>query len=381
MKLATYRDGSRDGQLVVVSRDLALAHYATGIATRLQQVLDDWNFLSPQLEDLSATLNDGKARHAFAFDPRQCMAPLPRCSQFVLADAWAAAEAEPGTEGAPTAADAHPRLQPAAGDDLLGPTQPFALGAPGWQADAEPLLAVVTGDLASGASPGQGLDAVRLLLLGQAWVLRALEAAEREAGLAVLAGRPSTAFAPVAVTPDELDDAWQDGRLQAMLQIARNGRRSARLDTGLQQRWSFGSLVAALARTRNLRAGCIVGVGPVRAADAAQGFGCIAERRLHEAATDGDARTPWLLPGEVLRTELIGRDGQSVFGAIEQTVTGPGGLLPPDDAAADAPLPEPDAEGADASADTEPQATADGTADPDPNPDAGTATDDATRAA
>lgn len=320
MKLATYQDGSRDGQLVVVSRDLGLAHYATGIATRLQQVLDDWNFLSPQLQDLFVTLNQGKARHAFPFEPRQCMAPLPRAFQ------WADAAAYPAHRARLQPADgagAAPLVDMGAGDSFLGPCQDAWFGSPGWDIDFGAGLAVVTGDVDTGANDMQGLDGVRLLLLANRWWLRSLAGAEQGRGAVVLQGRPFTAFAPVAVTPDELGEAWQGGRVQATLQSSVNGRRVGLNDTGPDMRWHFGQLVAHLAMTRPVRAGSVVGGGTVANGDAAKGFACIAERRAVEAADTGASTTPWLAVGDVLRLDLKGRDGQSVFGAIEQRVAGP----------------------------------------------------------
>ena len=326
MKLATYKDGSRDGQLVVVSRDLSQAHFANGIANHLQQVLDDWGFLSPQLEDLTVTLNHGRARHAFAFDPRQCMAPLPRASH------WACAQAYPGAAGKPSPQAAAPMLQCAA-DDLLGAHDPAWFGSPRWQIDFEAGLAVATSDVAMGASPAQALDGVRLLLLCNSWRLRSLMSAQAGAGQAPLQGLAAAAFAPVAVTPDELGDAWQGGRLHGTLHCSRNGRKLGQGETGPGMAWHFGELLAQLAMTRNLRAGCLVGSGPVRvpvngpqSAQTAQAVFSLLEARTREAAEAGTPKTTYFCPGETLHIEFKGRDGQSVFGAMDQTVTGPQAL-------------------------------------------------------
>ena len=282
MKLATYKDGSRDGQLIVVSRDLSTAHYATGIANHLQQVLDDWNFLSPLLQDLAHTLNQGKARHAFPFDPSLCMAPLPR------AHVWAQCASGPGRTG--DAPLHHLRL--GLSDDFLGPTERLICANEAWGLDVEPGLAVITGDIPAACAPARSLDGVRLLMLVHDAVLRG----QAPDGL----GRPATAFSPAAVTPDELGDAWADGRLQSGWQCHFNGRALRGFDAGAQTLPHVGELIAQLACTRRLRAGAIVGSGPVRS----------------------DPRDAYLKAGDVLRLEVKGRDGLSVFGAIEQTVSG-----------------------------------------------------------
>jgi fumarylacetoacetate (FAA) hydrolase len=306
MKLATYKDGSRDGQLVVVSRDLAQAHFAVGIATRMQQLLDDWNFISPQLEDVYATLNGGKARHAFAFDPRLAMAPLPRAYQRL--------EGVPG--GAATL------LQQAAGDASLGATDDAPFADPEAEVDIGPGLAAITGDVAQGSAAAAALEGVRLLMLSNAWVLRRLEAAEREQGAGRLHSRPATAYAPVAVTPDELGEAWQRGRVHLNLSVQLGGKALGLIEAAPAMRAHFGQLIAEAARTRTVRAGSIVDTGTLRNADPARGHPCLADKRTLEAAEHGEARSPWLEDGDVVRIEMKGRDGASIFGAIEQRLTG-----------------------------------------------------------
>lgn len=323
MKLATYKDGSRDGQLVVVSRDLATAHYANGIATRLQQVLDDWNFLSPQLEDLSTTLNHGKARHAFPFDPAMCMAPLPRAYQWADGSAYLAhVERVRRARGAelPESLRSDPLVYQGGSDDFLGPCDdaPFAHAEDGIDFEAE--LAVVTGDIPLGATPAQGLEGVRLVMLANDWTLRERVPAELAKGFGFFQSKPATAFSPVAVTPDELGEAWQGGRVHLTLQVAWNGRKVGLLEAGPEMHFHFGQLIAHLAKTRNLRAGTIVGSGTVSNADASRGYACVAEKRAIETVDEGEAKTGWLQYGDTVRIEMKGRDGHSVFGAIEQAV-------------------------------------------------------------
>jgi len=332
MKLASYKDGSRDGQLVVVSRDLTQAHYASHIANRLQQVLDDWNFLSPQLQDVSDALNAGRARHAFPFDPAQCMAPLPRGYQCVSATAYASHTAllrqTAGNVAAAAPEDAHtagPDMEQRSGDALLGAQDPLPCAAEALGLDFGAGLAVITGDIAQQSAPDRALDGVRLLMLCNAVTLRSLAGAEGPAGLQ---SRPATAFSPVAVTPDELGEAWGRGRVQLALQTHWNGRKVGLCDAGEGMAQHFGQLIALLAKTRALRAGSILAAAPVSNAGVEKrgqrswpkGFHSIAEKRAMEARQDGQAATDYLRFGDTVRIEMKDASGRSVFGAIEQEV-------------------------------------------------------------
>ncbi|HEX5805402.1 MAG TPA: fumarylacetoacetate hydrolase family protein [Macromonas sp.] len=318
MKLATHKDGSRDGQLVVVSRDLGTAHYATGIASTLRQVLDDWNFLAPQLQDLSVALNQGRARHAFPFDPRQCMAPLPRAGQWLEALAFANHVALACPQAA--AGQLHWSVCPA--DDLQGPADDLLLPDERWSADFGAGLAAITGDIPPAATPERALEGVRLLMLANALVLRDFPGGQ---GAPV---RWVTACSPVAVTPDELGDAWQGGRVHLTLQTHWNGRKVG-LGEGTDMQWHFGQLLAQLCRVRRLRAGTVVGSGPVSSPGQnakglrqwPRGYASVAEKRAMEQALGGQPLTPYLAYGDSLRLEMKGRDGHSLFGAIDHTVT------------------------------------------------------------
>ena len=323
MKLATYQDGSRDGQLVVVSRDLSTAHYASGVATRLQQVIDDWNFLSPQLQELSQTVNHGKARHAFAFEPARCMAPLPRAFQWaeacaethhvgLLHDARGSAVRANVTTGTPMAQRAS--------DDLLGPCADIVCVDEEHGIDFGAGLAVITGDVTIGTDADDALEGIRLLMLANAVSLRQLIGAEPASGCGSVQGRCATAFGPVAVTPDELGDAWQGGRVHLNLECAWNGRRVGLVDAGADTSFHFGRLIAHVARTRNVRAGSVVGSGTVSAADASRGCACIEEKRAIETLATGAPKTGYLRVGDTVRIEMKGGDGMSVFGTIEQRV-------------------------------------------------------------
>ena len=326
MKLATYKDGSRDGQLLVVSRDLTSAHYATGIAERLQQVLDDWNFLSPQLQDLSETLNQGKARHAFPFDPKQCMAPLPRAYQWVAGSAYLnhvelmrrAQKAE-----MPASFSTDPLMYQGGSDDFLGPCEAVVCASEAFGIDFDAELAVITGDVPMGSSPGQALDGIRLLMLANDLSLRNLIPSELAKGFGFVQSKPATTFSPVAVTLDELGPAWAQGRVHLTLQSTWNGRRVGLCETGPEMSFHFGDLIAHLCKTRNVRAGSVIGSGTVSNVDQSHGYSCIAEKRVIETIQDGQPVTEFMKYGDTIRIDMKGRDGISVCGAIEQEVVPP----------------------------------------------------------
>ena len=332
MKLATYKDGSRDGQLVVVSRDLTTAHYATGIANRLQQALDDWNFISPQLQDLYDTLNHGKARHAFPFDPTLCMAPLPRAYQWADGSAYLNhVELVRAARGAelPESYFTDPLMYQGGSDDFLGAHDAIRVASEDFGIDFEAELAVITGDVPMAATPEQGLDAIRLLMLVNDVSLRHLIPDELAKGFGFFHGKPSTAFGPVAVTPDELGEAWIEGRVHLTMQVDWNGRKVGRCDAGPDMRFHFGQLIAHAARTRRLRAGSVIGSGTVSnpgvekdgRREWPKGYSCIAEKRAMETIQDGAPKTDYMRFGDTVRIEMKGKDGESVFGAIEQNVS------------------------------------------------------------
>ncbi len=332
MKLATYKDGSRDGQLVVVSRDLATAHYATGIAGRLQQALDDWNFIAPQLQDLYETLNQGKARHAFPFDPARCMAPLPRAYQWADGSAYINhVELVRAARGAtvPETFYTDPLMYQGGSDDFLGPCDDIVVPSEDFGIDFEAEVAVVTGDVPMGAGPEQALDGVRLLMLVNDVSLRHLIPDELAKGFGFFQSKPATAFGPVAVTPDELGDAWEGGRVHLPLQVMWNGRKVGLCDAGPEMTFHFGQLIAHICKTRNVRAGSIVGSGTVSnkgvegkggRMEWPKGYSCIAEKRAIETIQDGKPSTEFMKFGDTVKLEMKGRDGQSLFGAIEQKV-------------------------------------------------------------
>jgi fumarylacetoacetate (FAA) hydrolase len=331
MKLATYKDGSRDGQLVVVSRDLSTAHYATGIANKLQQVLDDWGFIAPQLVDLYDTLNHGKARHAFPFDPAMCMAPLPRAYQWVDGSAYinhvelvrAARSSE-----VPESYYTDPLMYQGGSDDFMGAQDDVVCASEDFGIDFEAEIAVITADVAMQSTPDEALEGIRLVMLANDVSLRNLIPNELAKNFGFLQGKPATAFSPVAVTLDELGSAWDNGRLNLTVQSTWNGRKVGMCEAGPDMTFHFGQLISHICKTRNVRAGSIVGSGTVSnqgvetkgKKEWPKGYSCIAEKRAIETILDGKPSTEYMKYGDTIRIEVKGTDGQSVFGAIDQKI-------------------------------------------------------------
>ena len=335
MKLATYKDGSRDGQLVVVSRDLSLAHYATGAAHTLQEVLDDWNFISPQLQDVYAELCRGRARHAFPFDPAMCMAPLPRAFQCVRGAACASHRellGEAGMERHPPVRAGAGRVPAAlmalAGDAMLGATDPVLLADETQGLDFEAGLAFITADIPQASPPARALEGVRLLMLAHTWCLREWQTQELAAGVGMVQSRPAQAFGPVAITPDELGEAWVQGRVNLALQTQWNGRRMGLGEVGPDMALHAGQLLSQVAASRPLRAGTVVTTGPVSHPGTGagserhwpKGSHCVAEKRAMEILQQGQASTAYLRWGDTVRIDMKGRDGQSPLGVLAQQV-------------------------------------------------------------
>ncbi len=323
MKLATLRDGSRDGQLAVVSRDLATAHLATHVAGRLQTALDDWSFHAPQLEELYQALNEGRTRHAFAFDPAQCMAPLPRAYQWADGSAYVNhVELVRTSRGAemPPSFWTDPLMYQGGSDDLLGARDDITCASEDFGIDFEAEVAVITGDVPMGSDAAQCGRQIRLLLLANDVSLRNLIPGELAKGFGFFQSKPATGFSPVAVTPDELGDAWHDGKVHLPMTVHWNGVKVGEPNAGEDMTFGFPRLIAHIARTRNVGAGSIVGSGTVSNLDRSRGYCCIAEKRSLETIADGRASTPFMKFGDTVRIEMFDAAGRSIFGAIEQRV-------------------------------------------------------------
>ena len=336
MKLATLKDGTRDGTLALVSRDLARAIAVPEIAPTLQTALDEWDAIAPRLEKVYAQLNEGRAARAVAFDARQAHSPLPRAYQWADGSAYVNhVELVRRSRGAtmPVEFWRDPLMYQGGSDGFLAPTDDIVFPDETWGIDFEAEVAVMTGDVAMGATPHVGESKVLLLMLVNDVSLRNLIPAELSKGFGFFQGKPASSFSPVAVTPDELGGAWRDGKLHLPLITTLNGALFGRPNAGVDMTFSFPQLIAHAARTRALAAGTIIGSGTVSnkedggpgrpAASGGVGYSCIAEQRTVETILAGKPSTPFLCFGDRIRIEMRDDGGHSIFGAIEQTVSKP----------------------------------------------------------
>lgn len=332
MKLASLKDGSRDGKLVVVSRDLTRCTDASFLAPTLQVALDDWQRLSPHLASLAQSLELGSLPSQ-RFHEHQAQSPLPRAYQRANCSAYANhVELVRKARGAemPPAFWTEPLIYQGGSDSFLAPRDPIHMADEAWGIDFEAEVAVIVGDVPMGAGPVEAGEAIRLVMLANDVTLRNLMASELAKGFGFFQSKPSSAFSPVAVTPDELGDAWDGGRLHLPLIVDLNGKPYGRANAGVDMTFDFPTLIAHAARTRPLSAGTIIGSGPVsnRREDGpgkpidegGVGYSCIAEQRVVETMRNKEPQTPFLRFGDTVRIEMKDRAGRSIFGAIEQTV-------------------------------------------------------------
>jgi fumarylacetoacetate (FAA) hydrolase len=342
MKLATLRNGTRDGELVLVSRDLSKAVRASeaiaGLAT-LQQLLDDWDAHVLAVERVYAELNEAAEGEAarlpvFDFDPGRAMAPLPRAYQWADGSAYINhVELARKARGAelPASFATDPLMYQGGSDSLLGACDPIETADESWGIDLEGEIAVILGDVPIGVSAADALGYVRLIVLVNDVSLRNLIPAEIAKGFGFFHGKPSSAFSPAAVTPDELGEAWRDGKLHLPLLVYVNEELIGQPNAGRDMTFSFAQLIAHAAKTRRLSAGTILGSGTVSnkgggggpgkpVGDGGVGYTCLAEVRVVETLLEGKPRTPFLKWGDRVRIEMLDAAGQSVFGAIDQQV-------------------------------------------------------------
>ncbi|MFC5394380.1 fumarylacetoacetate hydrolase family protein [Bosea vestrisii] len=332
MKLASLMHG-RDGRLVVVSNDLTRATDAFPVVATLQGALDDWDRCAPRLTDLAESLEHGSVP-SFRFHEHHCASPLPRAYQWVDGSAYVNhVELVRKARGAemPESFWTDPLMYQGGSDSFLGPREAVKLASEDYGIDLEAEIAVITGDVPMGVTPEEARGLIRLVMLVNDVSLRNLIPNELGKGFGFLQSKPSSAFSPAAVTPDELGSAWQDGKLSLPLLAQVNGKPFGKPEAGVDMTFDFGVLIAHAAKTRPLVAGTIVGSGTVSnrdsdggpgrpVAEGGLGYACIAEQRMVETIRHGAPKTPFLRFGDSIRIEMKDAAGHSIFGAIEQEI-------------------------------------------------------------
>ncbi|MGE4278817.1 MAG: fumarylacetoacetate hydrolase family protein [Magnetospirillum sp.] len=334
MKLASLKQGGRDGTLVVVNRQLTRCVAVPDIVSTLQAALDDWDAVLPKLQAVSNSLNAGGYVDALDFDPAACHSPLPRAYQWADGSAYINhVELVRKARGAtlPPEFLTDPLMYQGGSDSFVGPRDPIFALSEDWGIDLEAEVAVITGDLPMGASLEQAAQSIRLVLLVNDVSLRNLIPAELAKGFGFVQSKPASAFSPVAVTPDELGDAWDGDKVSLPLEVTINDKPFGRPNAGIDMTFSFPQLVAHLAKTRDLEAGSIIGSGTVSNKqgdlfgssidNGGVGYCCIAEIRMYETIEAGSPKTGFLKFGDRVVIDMKDGQGASIFGAIDQVVS------------------------------------------------------------
>lgn len=334
MKLATLDNGSRDGVLVVVSKDLTQCTAVGHIAPTLQSALDNWKVCGPRLGRVSESLERG-FQPIQRFHEREALSPLPRSFQWLDGSAYVNhVELVRRARGAemPDSFWTDPLMYQGGSDTFLAPRAPIVIEDEAHGIDMEGEIAVIVDDVSSGANRDTALEAIRLIMLVNDVSLRNLIPAELGKGFGFLQSKPSSAFSPVAVSPDELGDAWQDGKVHLTLSVDYNGASFGRANAGIDMTFDFGTLISHAAKTRSLSAGTIIGSGTVSnkmdngpgkpVDEGGAGYSCIAEIRMIETINTGKPATDYMKFGSKVRIEMADKAGKSIFGAIEQEIQG-----------------------------------------------------------
>ncbi len=323
MKLASLKSGGRDGTLLVVDKQLQNAVKVPEIATSLQLALENWTMTEHQLQSVSDSLNAGKAKDAFKLNPRDLAAALPRAPQFVDGSAYLAhVERVRKARGAdmPPSFLSDPLMYQAVSDGFIPPTDPIRMADEAWGIDFESEVGVVVDDVPMGVSAAEAGKHIKLVLILNDVSLRNLIPDELAKNFGFLQSKPRSALSPAAVSPDELGDAWKDGKLHLPLLTHLNGALFGEPDAGVDMQFNFPQLIAHAAKTRPLAAGSIVGSGTIANHDESKGSSCLAEKRVLEVIKSGKAVTPFMKFGDKVRIEMLDKSGVSLFGAIEQVV-------------------------------------------------------------
>ncbi|EEX30904.1 MULTISPECIES: fumarylacetoacetate hydrolase family protein [Vibrio] len=333
MKLATLKNDTRDGQLVVVSKDLTKCTAVPDIATTLQSALDQWSKVEPQLAEVYKALNEGKLVAEIPFEQNQCESPLPRAYQWADGSAYVNhVELVRKARGAemPPSFWTDPLMYQGGSDAFIGPRDDIPVGSEEWGIDFEGEVAVITDDVPMGATAEEAAGSIRLLMLVNDVSLRGLIPNELAKGFGFFQSKPSSVFSPVAVTPDELGDAWDGGKVTLPLLSFYNGEAFGCPNAGVDMTFEFPELVAHAAKTRPLSAGAIVGSGTVSNKQGTEygtsiteggvGYSCIAEVRMIETIRDGKPSTSFMKFGDRIKMEMKDATGDSIFGSIDQKV-------------------------------------------------------------
>ena len=333
MKLATLKNNTRDGQLMVVSKDLSQAVAVPEIAATMQAALDSWSQLKGALEQIYQALNQGSLGNTMSFKASDCESPLPRAYQWADGSAYVNhVELVRKARGAemPSTFWTQPLMYQGGSDDFIGPCEDISLPSDEWGIDFEGEVAIVTDDVPMGVSSDDAGQYIRLLMLVNDVSLRGLIPGELAKGFGFFQSKPASAFSPVAVTPDELGDAWQDNKVHLPLLSQYNGQLFGKPEAGQDMTFNFAQLVAHAAKSRNLGAGAIIGSGTVSNKQGTEygsaieeggvGYSCIAEVRMIETIRDGKPSTAFMKFGDKIKMEMLDKEGNSLFGAIEQCV-------------------------------------------------------------
>ncbi len=333
MKLATLKNGSRDGRLVVVSKDLTRATDAAAIAPTLQYALDDWAYKSERLAILAEQVELGSVP-TFRFHEHEAMSPLPRAYQWADGSAYinhVELVRKARADSVPESFYSDPLMYQGGSDGFLGPRDDIPLKDAAWGCDMEGEIAVITDDVPMGVSEADAARHIKLIMLCNDVSLRGLIAGELAKGFGFFQSKPASAFSPVAVTPDELSAAWKDSLVHLPLRVDYNGAPFGRAHAGVDATFSLARLVSHAAKTRHLCAGSIIGSGTVSnkgkdggpgkpVSEGGLGYSCIAEIRMIETIASGAPKTAFMKPGDTVRIEMMDKAGHSIFGAIEQSV-------------------------------------------------------------
>lgn len=323
MKLASYNNGRRDGQLMLVSRDLTKTVAVPAIAHTMQQLLDGWDLLRPQLQELYDALNEGMLDNAQAFDEAKCLSPLPRAYQWADGSAYVNhVELVRKARGAemPETFWTDPLFYQGGSDSFIAPKADIPLASEDWGIDFESEIAVITDDVPMGVSTDNAVKHIKLLMLVNDVSLRNLIPGELAKGFGFFQSKPSSSFSPVAVTPDELGVRWEDSKVHLPLITYLNGELFGRPNAGVDMTFNFSRLVSHVAKTRPLGAGAIIGSGTISNYDRSAGSSCLAEKRMLEVIAEGKATTPFMRFGDTVRIEMLDDNDVTIFGSIDQKV-------------------------------------------------------------